>query len=466
MKAHKFLEKEGYKYYYVNKLNYFIKTDSTGSYLLQNKFNCIPRSKPTQSIDSKRLKQTEEELSYVIKNNECSSGKVRQNVIMKCGRGASLINDIRIVPTLECNLGCHYCHQRKYVKNIQGRKMNREIAAQVVNFICSKKIGPSLQIKFYGGEPFLNFPAIQYIVENLSSCIPGKNILQFSVTTNGLLMNDTIIDFLIKHNFHTAVSLDGPAILHNKNRTYKNGRGTFNRVFKNIEQIKKINYAYFKKNLSILATLDSECVHDFKIATDFFAEIDLSNVMVNWIVKKDGLTSINNDILKDITYNIINHNHRRVPFLNLMNKLDCMRLDKSNLNDMKIQPCGAGKVLLAISPSGDLYPCEQFLDRVTGKIGDIFNGLNTNIVMQMHCALNNKVLQCLDCWAIRFCPYNCFFVQLVSKYDYCDFIRKQTGDIMRMFVELAENDVDSYVELISYWHSRSEKINKYEYCVV
>jgi len=160
--------------------------------------------------------------------------------------------------TEDCNMRCKYCKASGayfYERPHSPRYMTPNIAEKAIDFfITHSSKSQRRSISFFGGEPLLNFNLIKRSVEYAISQTGEKN-MHFSLTTNGTLLSDDIIDFLVRHNFSLYISLDGPKDIHNKNRVFKNGKGTFDKIIENLQKIKRKSEEYFYSNIGINATL-------------------------------------------------------------------------------------------------------------------------------------------------------------------------------------------------------------------
>ncbi len=168
--------------------------------------------------------------------------------------------------TDDCNFRCKYCGysgQYDYWRTHQSKYMDFDIAKKSLDYFLNiltnyENTGFEQQqrtISFYGGEPLLNFKLIKEVVNYVNRNFKDKNIV-FSLTTNGSLLNDEIIDFFEKHGIIPAISFDGPEEEHDRNRVFKSGKGTHDIVFKNIQKIRKKHPEYFKEKASILSCYD------------------------------------------------------------------------------------------------------------------------------------------------------------------------------------------------------------------
>jgi His-Xaa-Ser system radical SAM maturase HxsB len=144
-----------------------------------------------------------------------------------------------IIVTLRCNQCCIYCHSASKHETAEGYDMDEETARKTVDFIFQTP-SEAINIEFQGGEPLLNFPIIKYIVQYArEKNLQFRKKLHFSLVTNLTLMNDDILQFLVKENMGICTSLDGPKHIHDANRKYLDSRGSYDDVVRWIKVIMK-----------------------------------------------------------------------------------------------------------------------------------------------------------------------------------------------------------------------------------
>ena len=157
-----------------------------------------------------------------------------------------------------CNLRCHYCifsGGYEYYPKHGVRKMSTEVGRRAIDFYLSTRMdAQELSIGFYGGEPLLNFDLVQYCCEYAieSEKKNGQTRqLHFSITTNGTLLSNETISWLMDKEFNVTVSCDGPAHIHDKHRILPSGKGSFDQVFLNLQEIYEKNPKYYENHILI-----------------------------------------------------------------------------------------------------------------------------------------------------------------------------------------------------------------------
>lgn len=236
--------------------------------------------------------------SVIVDNEEVAYYKRKYNLLKKAGyftklesdnyefvtkdlleRGLANSKHIIFETTEKCNLRCHYCGYGEVYSTFAKRSKNElpfEKAKSFLDFMINHWNSPfnvssnkQINISFYGGEPLMNFPFIQKVVEYVSSRLLKNNYMTFSMTTNGTLL-DKYIDFLVKWNFTLFISIDGDKY-HNSYRVYANGKESFDKVFNNISLIKNRYPLFFDEKISFNSVFHKRS--SYIEVSDFFQRV-------------------------------------------------------------------------------------------------------------------------------------------------------------------------------------------------
>lgn len=188
--------------------------------------------------------------------------------------------------TEQCNLSCRYCflgNGKKISK--KANPMNEKIADDALRYFAfqtqqdNEQFSDEKEIIFYGGEPLLNFPVLQYVIDRSAYYIKNGLItpkLKFSMVTNGLLLNEKIILFLKEHDVHTSVSIDSATELDNYDRIDKNGISIYGRLMKKLALAHKLEY-----NIGLSITLTESLLNHIDDLIDFLQKYGLHSVCFN-----------------------------------------------------------------------------------------------------------------------------------------------------------------------------------------
>ena len=334
------------------------------------------------------------------------------------------LNLLILQVTQQCNLRCKYCPYSGgyYNREHANRKMKFDVARQAIDFYIKHSIDKdSLSVGFYGGEPLLEIDLIKRCIDYVEQKGEGKAIF-FNMTSNATLLTLDIVEYLQNHNVSLMVSLDGPEKVHDKNRDYCGGKGTFETVIRNLDAIRSEFPDYFK-TISFNCVMDME--NDFGCINNFFTTFD--------VIKESEIrfSSLNDDYAKDKKE--INEEKYMVEykyeifklFLSRIGKLDEKYVSKMvkdyyiNLQTKIFEdrhrdierekghpggPCVPGTQRLFVDIYGNFYPCERVNESSeVMRIGNISDGFYVDKIRDI---LNiGKVTEksCKNCWAYRFC---------------------------------------------------------------
>lgn len=325
-----------------------------------------------------------------------------------------------------CNFRCYYCTYSGKYKNYRqhsNTSMNMQTAIKAVDFFRMHSINTEEpNIGFYGGEPLLEFPLIKKVVGYSQKMFEGSVL--FSMTTNGSLLNDEKIKFLIDNHFSILVSLDGPQEIHDRYRRFSNGKGTFQKIYKNLERFREIDENYFCKNVSVTAVLspplDYLRIYDFFCSDPVFKDIKISVSSVSddehsffenfgsENLHPKGMDKLYKIFRKDLIKkgqceNVFLREIFERPFLNIHRRMLFKQYDQS-YHPRGI--CYPGQRRLFVNPKGELLMCERTSDSLV--IGNIETGYDVERIFEILDTYSRPLNQvCLDCWALRLCD-SCF----------------------------------------------------------
>jgi uncharacterized protein len=412
-------------------------------------------------LSSNRVREIEhpdhELLAYYIKNRLCT---------------------ITLQVTQQCNMRCSYCaYSGNYEHRVHNEgSMNIEIAKKGIDFLINNSSeSPTIFIGFYGGEPLLRVDFIKEAVEYAKKQGEGRDIY-FHMTTNGTLLSEKTVDFLVENNFRLLISLDGPEEIHDRNRVFAaNGQGTFRSIINNVEAIKKGYPEYVNNNIRFNAVLDGhtdlDCMNKFLNNFDTIRNLKLSvNMVTNQYSKK------NIDI--DENYRIQNKYERFKFFLYKLGKIeekDTMRIYEKDFVQlgnsmydknytMRISekthhggPCIPGISKLFMDVNGTLYPCERVNETSdVMKIGNVYEGFDLDKMSKILSIGKISEESCKDCWAFRFC-YLCAAhanegdkLTKQKKLSNCRLVRFSVEEDMKNYCALVELGYNFEKEFLQY----------------
>jgi uncharacterized protein len=391
------------------------------------------------NIEKTALDLTEEEArkaSVEIKTlQECGylsnkRGKKVQHILDRYLEGilSTSLENLILQVTQACNLRCKYCaYSGDYLNRPHGTlSMPESIAKKAIDFyIAHTSETQHPAFGFYGGEPFLNFGLIKTLVPYIKEKMRGKEY-SLHITTNGTLLNEEIIKFLALHKVSLMISLDGPKEVHDLNRCYGSGKGSYDQVMKNIELAKEIAPEYVAKKIMFSSVFTKEI--SFCSLSKFFTDFKtikepyvIASNPNKFYLKEDKKEKAENLVYDDdMNYETLKYylsKLGRLPesdvskLIKTWEEDDRARMEEKRVEGIELSdilqpagPCVPGARRLFVNIKGELYPCERVSEvGTTCHIGTLDSGIDINKarkILNIGC-LTEK--ECLNCWAIRFC---------------------------------------------------------------
>lgn len=305
--------------------------------------------------------------------------------------------------THRCNLSCAYCYS--------GRTFNKDMslttAQKIVDFVIN--ITPTqqgIELSFFGGEPLLCLALMKDIISYIREQERERKPIRLNITTNGVLLTQSILDFLKEENVDLCISIDGPAHVHNLNRCYKDGRGSFEEVERNLKRaIESLNY------VQVNAVYGPEPIDYLSESVAFLGELGVPilhlnpNICASWT--EDACTKLRETYMQIANYYIQSYRRGREIAINLIDSKIIVLLKGGYGADDR---CGMGETEWGFAPSGNIYPCERFIGEDANSclcLGNIHTGLD----LSKRCSLlehrGNRNEECKSCDLQRYCMNWC-----------------------------------------------------------
>ena len=310
-----------------------------------------------------------------------------------------------------CNLNCSYCFASQGKYHGERALMSFETGKRALDFLIENSgTRHNLEVDFFGGEPLMNLDVVKRLVEYARSIEKQNNKnFRFTLTTNGLLIDDDLIDFANREMDNVVLSLDGRKEVHDKFRVDFAGNGSFDRI---VPKFKKLVDARGGKGYYMRGTFtkhNPDFLNDIKVMLDLgFNELSMEPV-----VCAEGDASE----LTDKEFPLLCQQYESLASLMLEREREgrpftfyhyMIDLTGGPCIYKRISGCGSGTEYMAVTPWGDLYPCHQFVGDEKFKLGDVWNGVS-NLEIQnefMKCNVYTRK-ECNDCWARLYCSGGC-----------------------------------------------------------
>ena len=312
----------------------------------------------------------------------------------------------------DCNLRCKYCFASTGDFGTGRKLMPFETGKAAIDFLLEKSVGrENLEVDFFGGEPLMNFQVVKDIVEYARSKEEefGKHF-KFTITTNGMLLNDENIDYINKEMYNVVLSIDGRKEVNDRMRTRVDGSGSYDKILPNFQKLVQkrgndkeyyVRGTYTKYNLDFA----DDVMHLYEAGFD---QISVEPVMedpkVEYALTEEDLDTIYQeyDRLTDKIMEI----KKKGEFINFFHFM--IDLDQGPCVVKRLRGCGSGNEYVSITPDGDIYPCHQFVGHEEYKMGNLEEGtFNEEIKKEFAgCHVYSKPA-CQDCWAKFYCSGGC-----------------------------------------------------------
>ncbi|MBR3834176.1 MAG: thioether cross-link-forming SCIFF peptide maturase [Lachnospiraceae bacterium] len=353
---------------------------------------------------------------------------VYKDVVIDFKKRKTVVKALCLHIAHDCNLACQYCFADEGSYNGHPRElMSYEVGKKALDFLIENSGNRvNLEVDFFGGEPLMNFDVVKKLVEYGRSREKeaGKNF-RFTLTTNGVLLNDEIIDFCNKEISNVVLSLDGRKEIHDLMRPTRNGKGSYDVIidkFKNFVE-KRGDKSYYVRGTFTRNNLDF--TEDFKHMVDLgFKEISIEPVVspddCPYAIREEDVEAICKEYDK-LALDIIERHKAGKPITFFHYMLD---LNGGPCVYKRLSGCGSGTEYLAVTPQGELYPCHQFVGIDGFKLGDVYNGIEkTELVEEFKLCNVYAKDKCKDCFARFYCSGGCaanayqFHGSILDAYD-------------------------------------------------
>ncbi len=310
-----------------------------------------------------------------------------------------------------CNLNCSYCFAAQGKYKGETALMSFEVGKKALDFLFENSgTHKNLDVDFFGGEPLMNWENVKKLVAyaRQEEVKFGKNT-RFTLTTNGVLLDDDVMDFANEHMHNVVLSLDGRKHVHDRLRKDYQGNGSYDKIVPKFKEFakKRGQKDYYMRGTFTHANTDftNDIIH--------MADLGFDRLSMEPVVCDDSdeaaLTKQDLPILKNqyeaLALEMIKREKNGNPFIFYHYMLD---LKNGPCVYKRIAGCGSGVEYMAVTPNGDLYPCHRFVGDDEFKLGSVFDGVQNTKVRDgfRSCNVYSKK-ECEDCWASMYCSGGC-----------------------------------------------------------
>lgn len=311
----------------------------------------------------------------------------------------------------DCNLKCKYCFAAQGNFNGEALLMPLETGKKAFDFLVANSGNRrNLEVDFFGGEPLMNFDVVKELVAYGRELEKTNNKhFRFTITTNGMLLDDDKITFINENMDNVVLSLDGRKEINDLMRPTPNDKGSFDII---VPKFKKLIESRGDKDYYIRGTFTSYNKDFSKDVMEFynqgFKKISIEPVVTDenepYAITEEDLPEILAEYEKfSKEYLDIRKDDKEFLFFHFM-----IDLSQGPCIIKRMVGCGAGSEYIAVTPTGEIYPCHQFVGEEEFLIGNLTDGIqNTELREEFKCANVLNKDECSKCWARYYCSGGC-----------------------------------------------------------
>ena len=405
----------------------------------------------SQSYNRSDAEEALDEVQDLIDAEELYTADVYQEYVTDFKQRKTVVKALCLHIAHDCNLGCKYCFAEEGEYHGRRALMSFEVGKKALDFlIANSGSRRNLEVDFFGGEPLMNWEVVKQLVEYGRSQeeAHGKHF-RFTITTNGVLLNDEIMDFCNKEMSNVVMSLDGRKEVNDLMRPTRNGHGSSYDII--VPKFQKVAESRDQMNYYVRGTFTHNNL-DFSKDVLHLADLGFKQISVepvvaqptdDYAIREEDLPILKEEYDK-LAVEMIKRKKEGKAFNFFHFMID---LQGGPCVAKRLSGCGSGTEYLAVTPWGDLYPCHQFVGNEKFLMGNVDTGVvRDDIRDEFKCCNVYAKDKCKKCFAKFYCSGGCaansynFHGNINDAYDIgCELQRKRIEcAIMLKAAEAAE----------------------------
>lgn len=403
----------------------------------------------SSKYDETELREAIEEVNFLKEDGQLFTEDIYEPFIDGFKNRETVVKALCLHIAHDCNLACKYCFAEEGEYHGRRALMSFETGKKALDFLVAnsgKRV--NLEVDFFGGEPLMNWDVVKKLVAYGRSLEEKNNKkFRFTLTTNGVLLNDEVMEFVNKEMSNVVLSLDGRKEVNDKMRPFRTGQGSYDLI---VPKFKKLAESRNQTNYYIRGTFTRDNL-DFSEDIKHFADLGFKQMSIEPVVgPEDEPYSIREQDLPKIMeeYDKLAleyiKRHKEGNGFNFFHFM--IDLTQGPCVVKRLSGCGSGTEYLAVTPWGDLYPCHQFVGNEDFLMGNVDEGIiKKDIVGEFkECNVYAKE-KCKKCFAKFYCSGGCaansynFHGTINDAYDIgCEMQRKRVECSIMIKAALAE----------------------------
>lgn len=402
-----------------------------------------------EKYSNESLQESYNEIKELEKNELLFSNDIYEDVIPKINKRDSVIKALCLHIAHDCNLKCKYCFAEEGEYHGKRSLMSKETGEKAIDFLIENSgKRRNLEVDFFGGEPLINFDVVKEIVNYARGKEKEYNKnFRFTITTNGILLDDKIQTYINENMHNVVLSIDGRKEVNDKMRVRAGDLGSYDTI---VPKFQKIAQDRKQKDYYVRGTFTNEN-KDFSKDVLHLADLGFKQISVepvvadekeSYAIKESDLQELFSEyekLAKEMLRYI--QEGKEFNFFHFM-----IDLSGGPCVIKRMVGCGSGTEYIAVTPEGDLYPCHQFVGKENFKMGTVFTGIENNELKNEFekCNVYSKE-ECRNCWAKFYCSGGCNANAYNANSDFsrpykigCELQRKRTECAIMLKVAQSE----------------------------
>lgn len=390
-----------------------------------------------------------EEIEELKKEGQLFTEDTYKDLIIDFKKRETVVKAMCLHIAHDCNLACKYCFAEEGEYHGRRELMSLEVGKKALDYLIENSGNRrNLEVDFFGGEPLMNWEVVKELVkygrQREKEC--NKNF-RFTLTTNGVLLNDEVMEFVNKEMSNVVMSLDGRKEINDNMRPFRNGKGSYDLI---VPKFQKLADSRNQTNYYIRGTFTRNNL-DFSNDIIEYADLGFEQMSIEPVVaspeedyalREEDIPKILEEYDKlAVEYLKRKKEGRGFNFFHFM-----IDLEQGPCVYKRLSGCGSGTEYLAVTPWGDLYPCHQFVGQEEFLLGNVFDGIKNTAVRDEFKLCNVYAKEkCKNCFAKFYCSGGCaansyqFHGSITDAYDIgCEMERKRVECSIMIKAALAE----------------------------
>ena len=357
------------------------------------------------------IEEAVEEVEQLKENGELFTEDVYEEKILDFKKRPTVVKALCLHIAHDCNLACRYCFAEEGEYHGRRALMSYETGKQALDFLIANSGNrKNLEVDFFGGEPLLNFEVVKQLVAygREQEKIHDKHF-RFTLTTNGVLLNDDIMEFANREMDNVVLSIDGRKEVHDRMRPFRNGTGSYDLIVPKFQKLaeSREQMNYYVRGTFTHNNLDfsNDVLH---LADEGFEQISVEPVVAqpsdSYAIREEDLPVICEQY--DILAKEIIKRKKAGKGFNFFHFM--IDINGGPCVAKRLSGCGSGCEYLAVTPWGDFYPCHQFVGNEDFLMGNVDDGIVRTDIRDMF--KNSNVYskeKCKNCFAKFYCSGGC-----------------------------------------------------------